>query len=206
MHAMKDGSVRESGTLELILRLAAPYLAVAVFWCGFSSAWPAILAYHAQILLWSRHAIRPRLGAVQGRYLLLAAPAVLAGPFVYWLLPFIARVPLSGWLAEHGLPSTGLLLMIPYFGLVHPWLEQAHWAPLRERTPLAHALFAGYHLLVLGSLLPWPWLVAVFLALAGTSFGWTLVTRRTGSPAVALASHMAADLGIVAAAWLAARV
>ena len=36
------------------LRLLAPYLAVGVFWYGFSSAWLAILAYHAQILLWSR--------------------------------------------------------------------------------------------------------------------------------------------------------
>ncbi len=203
---MKAGSVREPGTLELILRLAAPYLAVAVFWCGFSNAWLAILVYHAQILFWSRHAIRPRLGAVRGRHLLLAAPAVFAGPVVYGLLPSMTRVPLSAWLAEHGLSAAGLLVMIPYFGLVHPWLEQMHWASLRERTPFAHALFAGYHLLVLESLLPWPWLAVAFCALAGASFAWALVTRRTGSPAVALASHMAADLGIIAAAWLGTRV
>ena len=36
--------------LELALKMAAPYLAVGVFWCLLHNAWLAILAYHGQIL------------------------------------------------------------------------------------------------------------------------------------------------------------
>jgi hypothetical protein len=80
-------------------------------------------------------------------------------------------------------------------------LEQAHWAPLRERTWLAHVAFAAYHLLVLGSLLAWPWLVALFLVLVATSITWRRMVRDANSLAPAIASHMVADLGAMLAAW-----
>ena len=58
----------------------------------------------------------------------------------------------------------------PYFGLVHPVLERVHWSPLRERTPFAHPIFAGYHLLVLSSLLSVSWLLISFALLTTASF------------------------------------
>jgi hypothetical protein len=92
--------------------------------------------------------------------------------------------------------------MIPYFGLVHPLLEQLHWGPLRERTPWAHVFFAGYHVLVLGSLLRLPWLVLCALLLAGASMAWKHMAKRTGSLGAPVASHVGADLGVILAAWL----
>ena len=143
--------------------------------------------------------MRPR---IKPRDLLFASPALLAGPLLYFLLPSITHADLPAWLARVHLTGASLLLMVPYFGLVHPFLEQAHWAPLRERTPLAHLFFAGYHALVLSSLLTLPWLLIVLCVLTLASFLWRKAGERFGSIAVPLISHLFADLGIVIIAWL----
>lgn len=181
----------------MILRLAAPYLAVGIGWCLFENAWLAILAYHAQILWWAR-GTRPRLARPHvSRSLLFMLPCALAGPALYVLLPHIARVDPAGWLERYHLTGAALLAMAFYFGLVHPLLEQIHWAPLRERTWLAHPAFAGYHLLVLASLLPLVWLAVCFGVLWFASWWWLRMTRAAGSLLPAVLSQAAADLGVV---------
>ncbi len=190
--------------MRLILQLLAPALAVSVFWFGFENAWMTILAYHVQILFWSRHRIT---SMVRGRntdattWVSVLAGAA-AGPLMYVLLPHITLLDSSTWLANHGLAGWRLLLMIPYFGIVHPILEQAHWSDLRNRTPFAHGFFAGYHLLVLVSLLAPPWLALAFAVLLATSFIWYRLARRNSGSFVPCCMHVTADLGIVLAAWL----
>jgi hypothetical protein len=187
---------------ELLLRLAAPYLAVGVFWCLLHNAWLTILAYHAQILWWARGSSTGlRLRGSSRSWYLLILPAALAGPVLLILLPHISRMELTPWLTSHGLSGSGLLLMIPYFGLVHPILEQVHWQPLRRQYPLSHAFFAAYHVIVLWSLLELPWLIACFVILDGASLVWQRALGRTGGMLPVLISHMAADLGIVLAAY-----
>jgi hypothetical protein len=188
--------------VKRILKLLAPYFAVGIFWCVFSNAWLAMLAYHAQILLWSgraRAGVRKRRSA---RTMLPALPTAVTGPLLYFLLPHLTRTDLSAWLADHQVSRLSLLLMIPYFGLVHPLLEQIHWAPLREKTPAAHLLFAGYHVLVLYSLLTPAWLVLCFVALTGASLMWRRLAERTHGLAAPVASHVLADLGVIVAACL----
>ncbi len=193
---------RDDGGWGVALRLAAPYLAVLLCWCGVRSGWLAILAYHAQILFWLTREPGGWHGTRDGwRFVGWAVPAALAGPALYFLLPHMTRVDVSLWLAEHRLWGWRFAAMIPYFGLVHPWLEQRHWAPLRERTRWAHPLFAGYHLIVLASLLMPVWLGVCFVVLTGTSYLWQRATRRFGGLAVPAVSHALADLGIVVAAW-----
>lgn len=187
--------------MNLLPRLLAPYLAVAVFWCALSNAWLAILTYHAQILFWSWKSLPRMRRPAQARDLCLALATVLAGPLLYFLLPFITDADLSTWLAHHHLPKASFLAMVPYFGLVHPVLEQLHWGPLRERTPLAHPAFAGYHMMILSSLLKGPWLAVCFAILTAASFVWQEMARRGKSLAVPIASHVLADLGVVVAAW-----
>jgi hypothetical protein len=48
--------------MKLTAKLLAPYFAVGVFWCVFSNAWLAMLAYHAQILFWSRTHLKTPFG------------------------------------------------------------------------------------------------------------------------------------------------
>jgi hypothetical protein len=95
-----------------------------------------------------------------------------------------------------------LALMIPYFGLVHPILEQIHWKPLREKTITSHFAFAGYHVLVLYSLLAIPWVASCFIVLTITSFMWYKVALQYKTLSIPIFSHILADLGIVIVAWM----
>ena len=105
-------------------------------------------------------------------------------------------------MAERHLSRTTILWLLPYFGLVHPWLEQLHWQPLRERGAWAHLLFAGYHVWVLLALTSWPWLVFIFLLLAAVSWLWRTLTACAGNLIPAYLSHALADVGIVVAVCL----
>ncbi len=134
--------------------------------------------------------------------MLLALPAALAGPLLFVLLPYITQEGLSIWLANHHLSRVSLLILIPYFGLLHPYLEQLHWAPLREYGLISHLLFAGYHMVVLCTLLTLPWLFVCFCVLATVSLLWQQVTRQTNSLTVAITSHILADLGVAIVACL----
>lgn len=188
-------------TMKTILKLLAPYIAVAVFWCVFANAWLAILAYHAQILVWHWSDLRRMRKLHTPRAILIAFPCVLAGPLLYFMLPRITLADLPTWLSLHHLTGLSVLLMIPYFGVIHPFLEQIHWLELRERTVLAHPVFAGYHMLVLSSLLALPWLFLCFAVLVAASLWWKQVARTTNGLTIPTLSHVLADLGVVIAAW-----
>jgi hypothetical protein len=188
--------------LKLTLKLLAPYIAVAIFWCVLENAWLAILAYHIQILIGSRR----RLGTLarggnRRAFMVTAIPSVLVGPLLYFLLPSIASVPVAEWLARYHLAGLSFVLMIPYFGVIHPMLEQMHWSGLRERSPGGHAVFAGYHVIVLYTLLPPLWLALSFAVLVLASAGWQRIAKTTGGLAVPCVAHVLADLGIIFAAW-----
>jgi hypothetical protein len=188
--------------MKLTAKLLAPYFAVGVFWCVFSNAWLAMLAYHAQILLWSGKAAFRWKRPQYTHMVFLALPAALAGPLLFVLLPYITHEPLSLWLAHHHFSRVSLLLLIPYFGLLHPCLEQLHWAPLRKYGLVSHLAFAGYHMVVLYTLLTGPWLIACFGVLVTVSILWQQVATRTHSLAVPVVSHILADLGVAIVAYL----
>jgi len=182
------------------LKLLAPYFAVGLFWCICKNAWIAILVYHAQILFWSRKSIFDVRVPDSRSIMLLAIPMILAGPILYYLLPTMTRIELSLWLDDHHLSRLSLMIMIPYFGLIHPFLEQIYWTVLRDSTPLAHPVFAGYHMLVLYSLLTVPWLITIFIILTAASLMWQQMVKRSNSLYPAIMSHIFADLGVVAVA------
>jgi hypothetical protein len=191
--------------LTRVLQLSAPYLAVAVFWVGYESAWLTIFAYHLQMLFWTRH----RLGDEPGRWnpraaALLALPAAAAGMLLVALVPHVARGPLSVWLARYGLGGPTLALMIPYFGVVHPILEQSFWSPLRRNSASGHAAFAGYHALVLYTLLPPLWLAVAAGIITLASVVWERANATHRGLLLAMVSHVAADLSIVVTAWVVA--
>ena len=129
----------------------------------------------------------------------------LAGPLLYLLLPYITKTDLSTWLHAHHVSGISLLLMIPYFGFIHPILEQMHWAPLRAHTPVSHLMFAGYHMLVLHSLLSTPWLILTFIVLTTASVVWQQMTKYSLGLALPITSHILADFGVIVAAWVTTR-
>lgn len=188
--------------IKQLLKLLAPYFAVGLFWCIFKNAWLAILAYHAQILFWSRKSIFDIRVPDNKNIILLATSMIMVGPILYYLLPYMTRIELLSWLEDYHLSRLSLIIMIPYFGLIHPFLEQLHWTGLRDRTPLAHPVFAGYHMLVLYSLLTIPWLIMLFVVLTAASLIWQQMGKKSNSLLPATMSHILADLGVVVVAWV----
>ena len=187
--------------MSLLLKLLAPWLSVILFWCVFENAWLALLGYHLQIICWNYKQLGSAfVGFTCRGFLQFALPAVAVGPVVYFLLPHLIDGTLTGWLERYQLLGWSLFLMVPYFGLVNPCLEQIHWGPLRQKTPLAHVMFAGYHLLVLYSLLSVYWLIIAFVVLVTVSIFWRYITAKQGGLGVASCSHCLADLGIITAA------
>ncbi|VGO22052.1 CPBP family glutamic-type intramembrane protease [Pontiella sulfatireligans] len=192
-----------------LLAALVPYVAVLLGMYVFHSAWLAILLYHAGIIafllyrkpsgLWKR--LRRGINAP----LLIPGMAVcaLAAPAVYFMWPWLAASEntLPEWLAQYGLTGVAWLLLMPYFSIVHPALEELHWRGIspERATGLCRQdlLFAGYHVLVLFHLLHWPWLFLVFGVLAGSSFFWRWTVERFGGYAIAVLTHAVADAGVV---------
>ena len=77
------------------------------------------------------------------------------GVLVYYLWPFIspAGSDLSFKLAELGLNDSNWILLILYYSLITPWLEEFYWRdllPSNLKHPiLSDLFFAGYHFFVL---------------------------------------------------------
>lgn len=195
--------------VSAIAGMLAPWMAVGVFWLLLESAWATILVYHALILLFSGRHLREAAEGWDTRTALASAlPCLLAGPLTWLLLPSMVRVPVDQWLAAYGLQGWALVLMVPYYGIVHPFFEQAHWGRLRSLPGFsvpAAIMFAGYHGLVLSTLMEPVWIAACLAVLFGSSLAWTAISRRTGGIAVPALSHAAADSGMILAAFLLAR-
>ena len=127
-----------------------------------------------------------------------------AGPLMYVLMPYMTddAGSLQQWLSNVGLRGPALAVMVPYYGLVHPLLEQAHWSELRATGILPHAAFAGYHALVIGTLLHVPWVILCVAILFAASLLWQRLEARTGGLLVPCCGHLLADVGIVLVAWV----
>ncbi len=200
----RDGStVGPAGPADVAAMLV-PWAAVLAFWVGLRSAWATIVSYHALMLLFSWRRLPYSLkGWHRGQFLLHALPCLAAGPLTYVLLPVITKLPVAFWLSRHGLEGASLLLMVPWYGLVHPFIEQAHWGRLRaipgNGIPAA-VMFAGYHGLVLQSLMKPLWVAVCVVVLFGTSFAWRRIERRAGGLLVPALTQVLADAGMILAA------
>lgn len=187
--------------------MLVPWIAVLVFWTWLHSAWATIIAYHSLILLFSwsemKHVAR---GWNLRMFLVFAMPCVLAGPLTWLLLPVMTGVPIRSWLSSYGLEGAALLLMVPYYGLIHPFIEQAHWSKLRRHSKLglpASMMFAGYHGLVLSTLMRPVWVVVCVVVLSGTSITWRwMEERKTGGLLVPALTQVLADAGMILAALM----
>jgi hypothetical protein len=200
---------REVSAGSRAIGAALPYAAVLGGLYLLRSAWLSILLYHAGLLIWHFAAGRPLsprelLDGDRGRILALTvASAALAGPALFLLWPLLPRggVDLTVWLAARGLAGSSWLLFIPYFSLVHPFLEELHWRAIGRRveSPFhwSDAAFAGYHILVLATLIEPAWLLCLFALLAAVAALWRRLALRGGGFLPPLLAHVAADAGVI---------
>lgn len=125
---------------------------------------------------------------------------------MYYTMPIMCTVEIGVWLSRYNLDNLAFLLMIPYFGIVHPLLEQIHWTSLSQSKVnqwLIDISFSGYHLIVLWRLLKLPWLIITGIILVAVSRTWFLLAKKTGENIVMnIILHLAADTGIIIAAGL----
>jgi hypothetical protein len=196
-----------SGISSILPGALVPWVAVLVFWTVLHSAWATILAYHVMMLAFSRRELaRAFRGWNRRVFLVSAAPCLLAGPVTWLLLPSITLTPVGGWLAAFGLTGASLLVMIPYYGLIHPFVEQAHWSRLRSDPRLglvSSLLFAGYHGLVLSTLMKPFWVGLCVAVLIVTSISWRRIEERCGGGLLVPAlTQVLADAGMIVAAVL----
>lgn len=186
-----------------------PYVAVLIGMYLFHSAWTALLLYHTGILVIIRQRRPSNLWKTvwAGAKNPWTGPAVAAGalaaPTVYFLWPLLhlSENVLPLWMAKYGLTGWPWLLLIPYFSLVHPVLEEIHWRGIAPERfiPLCRQdlFFAGYHVLVLCQLVHWPWLILVFSVLVGSSIVWRWTANRFEGCLLPILSHAAADAGVL---------
>ncbi len=218
------------------LKVAAPYIAVIIGLYIFHNAWLSIILYHGQIIFWwalghnsSKKIIYPldsnlsfhrfhykiHHGLDRIKKLILQAIlpiSALAGVTCYILLPSMLRETgsltsgLSLWLNQNNLIGIALLLLIPYFGIIHPFIEQLHWQPLTSPSHpyayISHLTFAAYHALVIYPILQPVWTLLCVVALACISILWGNLRHQKNKLYMVYLSHMLADLGIIIATYI----
>lgn len=186
-----------------------PYVAVLIGMYVMHSSWWAIGLYHAGIV--SFLAVQRSAGMLKrlrtGYRTPLLIPSVLicglAAPVVYFLWPWmtVSDGGLMIWMAHYGLTGRAWILLIPYFSIIHPVLEELFWRQISpERFAILcpqDVLFAGYHTLVLFQLVSIPWLALVFSVLACSSIFWRWSVIRYDGYAFAILTHAAADAGVM---------
>ncbi len=196
-----------------LLAALIPYVAVLIGMHGFHSAWLAIILYHLGIVA---TLVRRSAGSFHrvfsGYRLAVLLPGVLvcalAAPVVYFIWPWLEASDgiLRPWLERFGLVGWKWWLLVPYFSMVHPVLEELHWRGIAPRPFRRFCwqdlLFAGYHVQVLFQLVRWPWLVVVFAVLAASSVFWRWSAARFDGYGVAIATHAVADAAIMVAVVL----
>lgn len=186
-----------------------PYMAVLVGMYWLHSAWAAILLYHAGILVFLFAFKRKEIWKTvwSGMKTPLLIPAVftcaMAAPVVYFLWPWLSVSDsiLSEWMIKFGLTGLSWLVLIPYFSLIHPILEEIHWRGIAPEPfkwlAWQDLLFAGYHVLVLYQLLYWPWLFMVFGVLTASSIFWRWASNKFSGYGLTILTHAAADAGVI---------
>jgi membrane protease YdiL (CAAX protease family) len=194
-----------------LLAALVPYAAVLIGMYMLNNAWLTILLYHLGIIafifyrkpacLWKML----RSGFGQPWTISAIFCCGMTAPVVYFMWPWFAvsQTILPEWMQVYGLTGLSWVLLLPYFSIIHPVLEEIHWrgiAPQRFTWLCWQDLFfAGYHVLVLLQLIHWPWLFLVFGMLTGSSVFWRWAAQRYGGYGLTILTHAIADAGVIMA-------
>ena len=190
------------GGRSLAAGLLLPYVAVGIGWTWLHSGLAALLLYQAGIVLLAGRQLPTRFRSLfqgaGGRLVWVFAPLVLLVAFGFLrVLPMLLVPGLdpAAWLVSYGLTGGTLLFVAFQFGIVHPFLEEVHYQPLRQRAPLlAHLSYAVYHGMVLWGCFR-DWVVAItVVSLIGTSVLFHVFERGRFGSRLSLAVHAMADL------------
>jgi hypothetical protein len=198
------------GTVGRIAAAAVPYAAVLIGLFVLHNAWVAIGLYHAGMiafLIRARAGPTRRFGKANGW--LLAGFVVIGGSggvllWVLWPIISVEGARLGSWIAGLGLEGRSWIVFGFYFSTIHSVIEELYWRGYLARTggrqTFFDVSFAGYHALVLSTLLTLPWLVVTVVVLTTAAAAWRSVAARWGGLTIPVWSHIAADVSVILAA------
>lgn len=192
------------------LAIALPYAAVLLGLYVLRNAWATILLYHAGMLALLR--LGGQGGLLRAARQGWSAPAAVvagivcaAGSFLLaplWGTISREQVDLAEALTSLHLSGFSWWVFAAYYVTVHPVLEEIFWRGYltrAHRSPVvSDVAFAGYHVLVLCLFIKLPWVLVSFGVLWFASWSWRRLTARYSGLGVAIASHAAADLSVIA--------
>ena len=189
-----------------------PYITVGAGILFFHNAWAAMLGYHLSMLL-ILALCRPGIALksiFRGRDYRITAVTALAGLpggiLLHLLWPAISdSIDLQPALQNIGITASAWPVLVPYFILINPWLEEWYWRGYLgsdSRRPILNDLFfAGYHLLVLAGKVEALWLGVIFVLLTGAAWFWRQANRVNHGLQASMASHLAADASVMLAVY-----
>jgi hypothetical protein len=193
-----------------------PYLAI---WAGlflFKSAWFAMIGFHLSILLVLLIA-RPGIPVqilFQTKHFTWTRRSILAcagvGAAIYFFHPHLGvAADLSLQLELLGLTPSNWPVFIAYFSLVNPFIEEYFWrACLGSDTRGVYpgdAIYAGYHSLVLWTMVHPVMNLVSFLTLAFTGWLWRQIRLEDEGLLVPVLGHLAGDFTIMLSVYLITR-
>jgi membrane protease YdiL (CAAX protease family) len=99
-----------------------------------------------------------------------------------------------------GLSEGNYLYLLAYFVLVNPWIEEYFWrgylgSTSKGITP-CDVLFAGYHVMLLATVIGAIWLVPAFVILSSAAWFWRQCDRWSQGLGASILSHITADAAI----------
>lgn len=186
----------------------SPYIAVGVGLFVCRSAWAAVLCYQVLALI-IIVVCRPSVSWNRPRQALPWLTAVLfggTGLVLALVWPYLAvGAQLTSRLIGYGLSGANFGWFGLWFCLANPVLEELLWRGVllrEERLPSwTDLLFGGYHALVMGCLMPWPWIVVGWIGCALAGWIWRVMLRWSGGLLIPAAAHFLADASIMGAVW-----
>ena len=188
------------------LLAALPYVAVLIGLIWFQNGWLAMGLYHlgmALTVVSGPGLARLRRGWHGPTGALLLLFCVLAGPALWLALPHaaLAGSSLAGRLAHFGIGAESWPWFAVYYTVMNGWLEELLWRDRlagTARGPSRYdALFAGYHVLVLGKFMSPPWVALTVVVLLGTAWLWRTAARRHGGLAIPVVTHVVANASVM---------
>ena len=188
-----------------------PTISVLLGLHWLNDAWIALGLYHLGMVLclvfFGGRNLLPLL--LRGRPW-VSFPLILAcaggGAILAFGWPWFVEDPgsLAADLAGLGLAGGRWWAFVFYYALVNPVLEELFWrgwlAPATKRPHWHDLAFATYHGVVLVFFIQLPWIFVCVAVLIAAAWAWRWMVRTWGGLFAPAASHLVADVGIVAAA------
>ena len=195
------------------LFLLLPCITIITSLYVLHNIWIAMVSYHISILfiaIFTKNLSKFKMlikGWSLSLTILFTLGCAVNGVLIYYLWPFISSCGDLGLkLATLGLNDSNWLLLILYYSIITPWLEEFFWRDLlasKSKFPdLSDVLFAGYHLFVLALFIKAFFLPVIFITLLSAAWVWRFVSRKSDGLLIPVISHTAADVSTILAVYL----